>query len=60
MGHSSTPPQLPEIADEAGDTPRWVPLLGIILFVIGTSLVFVCHHGSSADESLDGQAEQVD
>jgi len=27
-------PQLPEVVDEAGDTPGWVPLLGIALFVL--------------------------
>jgi len=28
------PPGLPEIQDEAADTPMWVPVLGLGLFVL--------------------------
>ena len=28
------PPRLPEIQDEAADTPLWVPALGLTLFVV--------------------------
>ena len=34
MPQSNPPPSLPEIHDEAGKSPRWVPALGIGLFVL--------------------------
>jgi hypothetical protein len=35
MSHANTPPTVPKnIADEAGDTPNWVPALGFALFAI--------------------------
>lgn len=30
-GHAHPPPGLPEVKDEAGDTPSWVPKLGIFV-----------------------------
>lgn len=32
MDHATTPPSIPEVTDEAGDTPAWVPVLGAALF----------------------------
>lgn len=32
--HHDGPPGLPEITDEAGNTPTWVPLTGIALFAL--------------------------
>lgn len=43
MGHAHTPPELPEVSDEAGDTPRWVPLLGLVLFVLSAGAIWYCH-----------------
>jgi len=34
MSHPKTPPSLPTIVDEAGDSPNWVPALGLLLFVL--------------------------
>lgn len=34
MSHPKTPPSLPTIVDEAGDTPNWVPVLGLALFAL--------------------------
>jgi len=34
MSHPKTPPSLPKVVDEAGDTPNWVPALGLLLFVL--------------------------
>lgn len=34
MPESNPPPALPEVYDEAGDSPRWVPALGAGLFVV--------------------------
>ncbi len=30
--HSHTPPIIPVVTDEAGDSPAWVPALGAALF----------------------------
>jgi|GEM_PF-6912472 len=43
MGHAHTPPELPEITDEAGDSPTWLPLLGVLLFALGIGSVVYCH-----------------
>ena len=32
--HPKTPPALPTVVDEAGDTPNWVPALGVGLFAL--------------------------
>jgi len=29
MSHSKDPPQLPLVVDEAGESPGWLPLLGL-------------------------------
>lgn len=50
MGHAHTPPELPEISDEAGDTPRWVPLLGLLLFALSAGGI-VWWHAACSDES---------
>ncbi len=60
MGHANTPPQLPEVTDEAGNTPRWVPLLGLILLLASVAAIVVCHGGgdSEREESqADAQGE---
>jgi hypothetical protein len=51
MGHANTPPQLPEVRDEAGDTPRWVPVLGALLFVIAAAAIVVRHTAFDDDDS---------
>lgn len=51
MGHGNTPPQLPRVRDEAGDTPRWVPVLGALLFVIAIAAIVVRH--TALDEDSD-------
>jgi hypothetical protein len=33
------PPGIPEVHDEAGDTPSWVPRLGVALGVVFVALV---------------------
>ncbi len=43
MSHAPTPPELPEVTDEAGDTPSWVPLLGVALFVLGVAYIVWSH-----------------
>jgi len=51
MGHAHTPPELPEIRDEAGDTPRWVPLLGVVLFVLSAGAIMWSHTAASSDSA---------
>jgi hypothetical protein len=55
MGHAHTPPELPEITDEAGETPKWVPWLGVALFALGAGYVALCHggHACSAEAAAD-------
>jgi hypothetical protein len=54
MGHGNTPPQLPEITDEAGNTPRWVPLLGALLFLASIGAIVVCHGACGGDHAKGG------
>ena len=56
MGHAETPPQLPEVTDEAGNTPRWVPLLGAGLFALAI-LAIVLHHSGAAVNEGDAESE---
>ncbi len=42
------PPQLPEIADEAADTPSWVPRLGLAVFLV-CALWFVWQHSHAGE-----------
>lgn len=50
MGHAHTPPELPEITDEAGDSPKWLPGLGLALFVVAAVSIALCH-AKSGDEA---------
>jgi hypothetical protein len=39
MSHSKEPPHLPDVVDEAGASPGWVPLLGIGLLCLAALVV---------------------
>ena len=54
MGHANTPPQLPQVRDEAGDTPRWVPVLGVLLFVAAAAAIVLRHTAFQPDEAGAG------
>jgi hypothetical protein len=56
MSHAHTPPELPDVTDEAGDTPSWVPMLGLVIFVLSVGYIWWAHHRSEAIEA-DGQAQ---
>jgi hypothetical protein len=43
MGHAHSAPELPEVTDEAADTPKWVPLLGLALFVLAVAGIVMGH-----------------
>lgn len=51
--HPNTPPQLPEVTDEAADTPSWVPKLGLVLAVLAILWV-IWSHGHAG--GMDGTA----
>lgn len=53
MSHAHTPPQLPEVTDEAGDSPRWLPWLGVALFVLMVAYVWWSHRQHEAVEAGD-------
>lgn len=66
---SPEPPRLPEIVDEAGDTPNWVPMVGLALMVL--LALYVGLRGSIAPtevadepaptvEGVEGAAPAVD
>lgn len=57
MGHAHTPPELPEITDEAGASPKWLPWLGVALFAAGAAWIAMCHGQCSATSSADDAAE---
>jgi len=64
--HAAHPaPGLPEVHDEAGDTPLWVPIVGATLLVLGGMWVIVKIASYSSDAAAvvatdgavsDGQA----
>jgi hypothetical protein len=47
MGHAEAP-QIPEVTDEAGDSPKWVPRLGVGLFVLAVALILLAHRSSES------------
>ena len=57
MSHAHTPPELPEITDEAGDTPSWVPMLGAALFVLAVALIWWSHRQHDAEGGAPAAAE---
>jgi len=40
--HESHAPTLPDVTDEAGDTPNWVPIVGLVLLSV-IALMAVMH-----------------
>lgn len=49
------PPGLPEIVDEAGDTPTWVPVLGLALLTL-VAILFVVRSQMTSDEPAEAAA----
>ena len=52
MSHPHTPPQLPDVTDEAGETPRWVPVLGVALFVLMVAYIWWAHHDAEQAQAM--------
>ncbi|MET0340583.1 MAG: hypothetical protein ABW252_06255 [Polyangiales bacterium] len=57
MSHADHPPQLPDIRDEAGETPRWVPIFGIALFALIVAYVWWAHRHHETAQIEGGEAE---
>ncbi len=56
MGHAETP-QIPEVTDEAGNSPWWLPWLGAGLFALAVGLIVLAHvRGDSADSDSAAEA----
>ncbi|MDB4972487.1 MAG: hypothetical protein JWN48_828 [Myxococcaceae bacterium] len=47
MSHAHHPPELAEVTDEAGNTPSWVPLLGVALFALMVVYIWWAHSQAS-------------
>ena len=58
MSESNLPPQLPEIVDEAGDSPMWLPVVGLALLAF-IAIVFVVVQAQGPDEDTEPQAVEV-
>jgi len=57
MTESKEPPRLPEIVDEAGPTPRWVPWLGLGLLCAVVLLLVARETGLGAKLGLGAAAD---
>lgn len=55
MTESTTPPQLPEIVDEAGDSPAWLPVVGFALLAF-IALLLVVVQAQGPEEKTEPQA----
>lgn len=58
MSESNLPPQLPEIVDEAGDSPTWLPAVGLALLAF-IALLFVVVQAQGPDDETEPQAVEV-
>ena len=60
MSHDQHAPRLPEIKDEAADTPAWVPALGLGLFALIAIVIAVRLAYTEANPvALDAGAAQT-
>ena len=62
MSASKEPPRLPTVVDEAGETPGWIPMLGIaVLVVVGLYIAMGQAHtpaeGATAEPAEAAAAE---
>jgi hypothetical protein len=53
MSHANTPPTLPTVVDEAGDSPTWVPVLGLALFALVGLLVAIRLAGEESTQRAE-------
>ena len=53
--HSNEGGTLPDVHDEAADTPMWVPMLGLALLTLATICLIV--RAAVADDTVDETVE---
>ena len=53
-------PGLPEIHDEAADTPMWLPLLGLALFTLAALVLIIRAAVADASAELGAEAAAVE
>ncbi len=53
--HSNEGGILPDVHDEAADTPMWVPMLGLALLTLAT--IFLIVRAAVADDAVDETVE---
>jgi type VI protein secretion system component VasF len=58
MSHANHPPELPEVTDEAGDSPGWLPLLGLALFALVVAYIWWAHRQHEALEQGSAEAAE--
>ena len=57
MSASKEPPRLPTVVDEAGETPGWVPMLGIaVLVVVGLYIAMGQAHAPAEGAAAEPEA----
>ena len=59
MSHSNQPPGLPEIVDEAADTPAWIPIVGLLLLALFALLFVVTQAHDNGDDTAQPAAAEV-
>lgn len=65
-GHAHPPPGIPEVKDEAGDTPPWVPKVGVVVVLALAALIAYALYplnaatdeAPAADEQTEAAAEE--
>lgn len=62
MAHLDGPPGLPVIKDEAGDSPRWLPLSGLALIVLAglAAVIMGALHPDGEDEAASAPRIEVE
>ena len=58
MSESTTPPQLPEIVDEAGESSVWLPVVGFALLAL-VALLFVVEQAHGPGDTTEPQAVEA-
>lgn len=60
MSDAAHRPHLPEVRDEAADTPSWVPLLGLALLAVVALWMVARAHTSETQPPAPAEAAQAE
>ena len=63
-GHAHPPPGIPDVKDEAGDSPKWLPAVGVVVVLAMVALIVyglmplkgASEEVPAADEKTEGEA----